>query len=157
MEEINETQLEPQEPQNLIVTEEIRSYIYETAKWASFLAIVGFVSTGLLVICAFMFGAIMSSSPEFALMTGELAKAGGAVLTIVFLIYAFAIFYPSLLMFKYASKAKLGILYGEQESLNEAMGKMKSLFKYWGIITIIIISLNVITVIARLLGGSAVG
>ncbi|TCC89393.1 hypothetical protein EZ428_16995 [Pedobacter frigiditerrae] len=157
MEEINETQLEPKEEQALAVTEEIRSYIYETAKWASFLAIVGFVLTGLLVVCAFMFGAIMSSSPELALMTGELAKAGSAVITIVFLIYAFAIFYPSLLMFKYANKAKVGILYGEQDSLNEAMGKMKSLFKYWGIITIIILSLYIITIVGAVLGNSAAG
>ena len=141
----------------LVVTEEIRSYIYETAKWATFLAIVGFVLSGIMVLCAFLFGALISSNPQFAAMAGELAKAGSAVLTVVFLMYAFAIFYPSLLMFKYASKAKLGILFGEQASLNEAMGKMKSLFKYWGVVTIVIMSLYIITIVGALVGGNAVG
>ncbi len=41
------------EMETLIISEDIRSYIYESAKWSKFLSIVGFVFTGLMVLVAF--------------------------------------------------------------------------------------------------------
>ncbi len=140
---------------NLIVNEEIRSYIYEIAKWANFLAIVGFVFTGFMVISAFTVGAVINSSPQLLTMADSLGSIASIVFTIMLLIMAFAIFYPSLLMFKYAAKAKLGVLYGEQASLDEAMGKLKSLFKYWGILTIIYLAVYLLIIISTIMGGVA--
>lgn len=135
----------------LIVTEDMRSYLYDMAKWASFLAIVGFVITGFMVLASFTIGAAMSTNPELAklLASSTLSPVG---FTIFCLIYALAIFYPSLLLFKYAVKAKQGILYGEQDSLNDALNNMKSLFKYWGILTFIGIILYIVLVILQAIG-----
>ncbi|RZL50784.1 MAG: hypothetical protein EOP00_02540 [Pedobacter sp.] len=138
----------------LVVSEEMRSYIYEIAKWAGFLAIIGFVFTGITIISAFTVGAAINSNPQLLAMAATMGPAASIVFTIAFLIVGFAIFYPSLLMFKYATKAKLGVLYGEQASLDEAMGKLKSLFKYWGIITIIYIGFYVLMIIATIMGGA---
>ncbi|MES2418742.1 MAG: hypothetical protein V4541_11185 [Bacteroidota bacterium] len=146
MENLDETS-ENEETPTLIVTEDMRSYIYETARWANFLSIVGFVVTAFMVIAAFTIGSAMNTNPNIASLFKTPTSLGSAGFTVFFLVYAFAIFYPSLLMFKYAAKAKLGILYGEQVSLGEAMGKMKSLFKYYGIVTIILISLYIILII----------
>lgn len=146
---------EVQEELKLSVTEEMRSHIYDTAKWAGFLAIVGFVVTGLMIFMAFAIGAVLNTNPTIAAMFGQMASLGGATITAVFLIYAFVIFYPSLLLFKYASKAKSGVLYGEQASLDEAMGKMKSLFKFWGILIIIFISLNILSMLSIVMNGVA--
>lgn len=152
MQDIEEQEDATAHPQ-LIITEEIRSYIYDAAKWAHFLAIVGFVISGIMFLAALTLGSAMKSSPEVAAMMGELVKIGGTAITIVFIAYALAIFYPSLLLFSYAKKAKLGVLYGEQESLNDAFNKLKSLFKYWGVLVLIFIGLNVFSVITRLFGG----
>jgi hypothetical protein len=135
----------------LVVSEEIRSYLYDMAKWANFLAIVGFVFTALVALSALTIGSAMATNPEVAAMIGKMGNAGGVVFTVFCLAYAFAIFYPSLLLFKYSAKAKLGVLYGEQDSLNDAMGKLKSLFKYWGIITIIFISLYALLILSSVL------
>ena len=130
----------------LIVSEDMRSYIYDTTKWANFLAIVGFVVAGLMIVTSFTFGAAMSTNPELStlLSTTALSPIG---FTLFCLAYAFAVFYPSLLLFKYSTKAKQGVLYGEQASLDEAFSKIKSLFKYWGIITILGIGLYVLLII----------
>ncbi|RYG17284.1 MAG: hypothetical protein EOO07_11445 [Chitinophagaceae bacterium] len=120
----------------LIVTEDMRSYIYDSAKWTNFLAIFGFVVAGLLVLTAFTIGPAMSTDPKLASAMAA-SNMSPIVLTIFCLIFAFAVFYPSLLLFKYTTKAKLGVLYGEQTSLEEAFSKIKSLFKYWGIMTLI--------------------
>jgi len=153
MENTEET-TELQSELKLVVSEEMRSYIYEIAKWASFLAIVGFVFTGIMVISAFTVGAAISTNPQMLAMATTIGSAASIIFTVMFLLMAFAIFYPSLLMFKYSTKAKLGVLYGEQASLDEALGKLKSLFKYWGIITIVYIALYILMIISTVLGGA---
>ena len=132
----------------LIVTEDMRSYIYDTTKWTNFLAIFGFVVSGFLILTAFTIGPAMTTDPKLAEAMAA-SKLSPIALTIFCLIFAFATFYPSLLLFKYTTKAKLGVLYGEQASLNEAFSKIKSLFKYWGIITLIGSLLYVVVIILQ--------
>lgn len=122
----------------LIVTEEMRSYIYEIAKWARFLSIIGFILSAFLIIGSFGIGAAISANPAMLAQLGPLAGAGGIVITVFYLILALMYFYPSLLLFRFSNKGKQGVLYGNQESLNDAMMNMKSLFKFWGIFTIVI-------------------
>jgi hypothetical protein len=148
---------EVQEEINLTVSEEMRSHFYEIAKWAGFLAVVGFVFAGIVVISAFIIGSSSTLSPELTLMLGQAGAGGQVALTIVFLIFAFIMFYPSLLLFKYSIRAKHGVLFGDQESLNEAFAKLKSVFKFWGVITIVYLALNLIGFISTLMGGVAAG
>ena len=136
MQENIEETVEQQDMPTLMVTEDMRSYIYDTTKWTNFLAIFGFVVSGFLILTAFTIGPAMSTDPKLAAAMNA-SGLNPLVLTIFCLIFAFAVFYPSLLLFKYTTKAKLGVLYGEQASLDEAFSKIKSLFKYWGIITLI--------------------
>lgn len=148
MENIEEPVSAQQEQPKLVVTEEMRSYFYQMAKWANFLAVVGFVFTGILIIGAFTVGATINSNPEMAKLVGSMGSLGSLGFTAICLVYAFAIFYPSMLLFKYSTKAKLGILYGEQTSLDEAFSQLKSLFKYWGIIVLIFIALYVFMILS---------
>lgn len=136
----------------LIVTEDMRSYFYDIAKWANFLAVVGFVISGFMIISAFTIGAAVQTNPELAAMLGQMGKLGTGGITVFFLLYGFAIFYPSMLMLKYSIKAKQGILYNEQNNLDEALSKLKSLFKYWGIVTIVIMVLYAMMIVFTILG-----
>mgnify|MGYP003582565675 CR=1 FL=1 len=153
-----EDQAQFQETENqkypqLIVTEDMRSYIYDMAKWANFLGIVGLVIAAFMLMAALTIGPTINANPEMAKMLGQLGAMDGTTFSIVFLIYGLAIFFPSLLMLRYASKAKHGVLYGEQESLDQGMAKLKSLFKYFGVLTIIFIGLYLLTLVSAVLGG----
>ena len=142
------TQNDPQEQDEvfLTVTEDIRSYIYETAKWTKFLSIVGVVVTGIMILFSFSAEALISTmNGKVGAANNPWAALGGGFLTVVFLLSALLYFYPSLLMFKYANSAKQAVLYGDQPALSEAMSKMKSFFKFWGIITITILGLYIIS------------
>lgn len=134
MENIEEPEIE-----TLVITEDIRSYIYESAKWSKFLSVVGFVLTGFMVLAAISAGALITAMNS---VVGEAnnpyAKLGGGALTVIMLMLALLYFYPSLLLFKYSSAAKKAVLFGDQENLSIAMGKMKSFFKFWGILTIVV-------------------
>ncbi|MFN0257009.1 hypothetical protein [Pedobacter ureilyticus] len=153
-----EDQAQFQETENqkypqLIVTEDMRSYIYDMAKWANFLGIVGLVIAAFMLMAALTIGPTINANPEMAKMLGQLGAMDGTTFSIVFLIYGLAIFFPSLLMLRYAAKAKHGVLYGEQESLDQGMAKLKSLFKYFGVLTIIFIGLYLLTLVSAVLGG----
>lgn len=126
----------------------MRSYIYDMARWAGFLAIVGFVYAGITVLSAFTIGAALDSDPQLASMLGKFGPLGKVIFTLANLVFAFALFYPSLLLFKYAANAKNGVLYGEQLHLNEAFAKLKSLFSYWGVITIIMVTMHIFMMIS---------
>lgn len=134
MEDLEQT---PQEVK-LVVTEEMRSYIYEISKWARFLSIIGFILSAFLIIGSFGIGAALTNNPSMVAQLGPLAGAGAIGVTIVYLVLALMYFYPSLLLFRFSNKGKQGVLYGDQESLDNAMMNMKSLFKFWGIFTIVI-------------------
>lgn len=135
MENLEQEEHSTEHPQ-LIVTEEMRSHIYEMTKWAKFLSIVGFIFGALMAISAFGVGAAFNS-PQASAQLGPLAKLGSVGITIMYLAFAFIYFYPSLLLFKFSSQGNEGVLYGNQAQLNEAIHRLKSLFKFWGFVTII--------------------
>ncbi|RZM30436.1 MAG: hypothetical protein EOO88_00760 [Pedobacter sp.] len=140
---------------SLIVTEDVRSYIYETAKWTKFLSIVGFIFSAFMALAAFAIGGLMSSLPDTPGM-GAFRAIGGAGITVVYLLLALMYFYPSLLMYKYSGAAKNAVLYGDQPSLSLAMSKMKSIFKFWGIVTIVFLAIYVLAIVFVIaLGGAA--
>ncbi|GGE67415.1 hypothetical protein EV200_108143 [Pedobacter psychrotolerans] len=128
----------PQEVK-LVVTEEMRSYIYDITRWAKFLSIVGFVFSVILILVSFTIPAMIASNPVLAKQLGSLGQGSSTAITIIYLILGLFYFYPSLLLFRISNNGKQGVLFGNQESLNTAMQNVKSLFKFWGIITITVI------------------
>lgn len=146
-----------QEQEQLVVTEEIRSYIYETAKWTKFLSVVGLVVAVFLALMAFSANAIIDGL-ALAAPGNALVQMGTAFLTVYFLCLSLMLFYPSFLLFKYSNAATTAVLYADQENFTIAMKKMKSLFKFWGIITIIILSLYIFSFLMMIVaktGGAA--
>lgn len=145
-------QQEEEEVEALWISEDVRSYIYETAKWTKFLSVIGFIFSALTAITAFGANAFLSAVPA----DNPLQKIGAAGITIVYLLLAIVQFYPSLQLYKFSIAANQAVLFGEQTSLSEAMGKLKSFFKFWGIITIAFIALYVMMMIFVIVAGVAV-
>ncbi|MCX2429286.1 DUF5362 family protein [Pedobacter sp. GR22-10] len=128
----------PQEVK-LVVTEEMRSYLYDITKWAKFLSIVGFVFSAMMVLISFSIPSMIAGNPMLAKQLGTLGQGSSTAITIVYLFLGLFYFYPSLLLFRISNQGKQGVLFGNQESLNSAIQHVKSLFKFWGIITITVI------------------
>ncbi|WP_113662546.1 DUF5362 family protein [Pedobacter nanyangensis] len=146
-------QEQPNLPQ-LIVTENMRSYLYDMAGWTKFLGIVGFIFSGLMILVAFSMGAIFSTISQMPGMD-MYSSLGSGVLTFIMLFYALLFLYPSLMLFSYAVKAKQGVLYADQLSLETSIGKLKSFFKFYGIMMIIAIAFYVLIFFLALVGGMA--
>ena len=128
----------PQEVK-LVVTEEMRSYFYDMSKWARFLSVVGFVISAFLTLGSFGIGAAVTANPGVLNQLGPLAGLGATGITIFYLLLALFFFYPSLLLFRF--------------STNEAIAHVKSLFKFWGILTILFIAGYFLLLLAVLASG----
>lgn len=138
-EEIKPELQEDAEVEALWITEDIRSYIYQAAKWTKFLSIIGFVLTFMCIFTAISAGAIFDAL-NAASPGNPILKLGPNVLMVIYLLFALLQFYPSFLLFKFSSSANKAVLFADQASLSVAMSSIKSFFKFWGVLTIVLIA-----------------
>jgi len=142
---------------NLEVTDLAKMYLQETAKWAKFLAIVGFVGVGFMVILAIFVGTIFSALSALAPSSTPIpAQSMGFGMTLLYLALAALYFFPCLYLYKFATKTKLALVNDDSEVLAEALENHKSMFKFMGIMTAVMIGLYAILFLfAALAGGFA--
>ncbi len=135
---------------NLNVEPLAQSYLKETAKWSKFLAIVGFVLTGLMAIAGVFAGTMMTA---FSALSPELGIFPAGGFTLIYLVIAAFYFFPCLYLFQMSQKLVLAIESQDSEQLTWALEKQKSLFKFVGICTLVMVILYGGILLFALLGG----
>lgn len=128
-------------------------YLRESGRWAIFLSVVGFVITIFLFICAVLMYAFVHSvyfSRYQSYANGKINVGWYAVILIVTSIFYFI---PSLFLYQFGVRIKKGIDVAGQDLITGGLRSLKSFFRYWGIITIIIITFYVIVFVVAILGG----
>lgn len=133
-----------------------RSHLAETAKWAKFLSIVGFVMCGLIVVFSFFAGAIFSASTDrYERYGDENPFAGlGILMTIIYLAIGVLYFFPCLFLFRFATQMTASLNTNEQLTLNKSFQNLKRMFRYMGILTIIVISIYIFAFIFAIIAAS---
>lgn len=127
-----------------------QQYLKETAKWARFLAIVGFVMTGLIVLAALFAGTLLSSLSATSASLGFFSSAG---ITITYLIVAGLYFFPCLFLLQSSQKLLQAIQNGNHEDLTIAFEKLNSFFRFVGVMTLVVLSLYALMLVFLVLGG----
>lgn len=151
MEEISQN---PSSLFELAIDQESHSHLAETARWAKFLAIVGFVTCGLIAIMAFVIGPYLSSTAFAAFPGNGLGAAAGALITALYLAIAVAYFFPCLFLFHFSVRLKAALRDNDQVKLTSSLKAQKTLFKYVGIMTIIILSLYALVLVIAVVGAA---
>ena len=152
MEEQNQNQESPLF--GLTIDPMIRSHLSETARWAKFLSIVGFIGCGLIVLLG-IFLSINFESLERrnSYYNDTRVFAGlGAVMGFVYIIGAVLYFFPCLFLFRFSNKMKASLASENQDNLNVAFQNLKILYRFKGILTIIALSLYLLAFIFGGLG-----
>jgi hypothetical protein len=129
------------------------NYLNESARWARFLSIIGFVFCGLMVIVGIFFGGAMAAMMSG--MGGEAAPVTGFLSFFVSFAYiagALLIFFPSLYLFLFSSKMRKAFHNNDQPVLTESLKNLKSFFKFYGICTVIVMSIYALAIIAGIIG-----
>jgi hypothetical protein len=119
-------------------------YLLQAAKWAKFLAIIGFIFCGLLVIYGIFAGAVFSSlsrmNPESSAPFGNFANVGGAFFLTFAIVGAILYFFPCLYLFRFGSKMQTALKNNDQNYLTNSFGNLKSFYKFLGILTIVVLA-----------------
>lgn len=139
-----------------------RTHLSETAKWAKFLSIMGFIICALIVLIGIFFGSFFSmfSSRYGSNPYDELPVSStgfGATMAIAYVIIALIYFFPCLFLFRFATKMKAALAANNQEVLNTSLQNLKATFRYVGIITIIMLAFWVLALLVGLLGAATGG
>jgi amino acid transporter len=116
------------------------------AKWAKFLAIVGFIASAFIAVMALFVGAIFSSASSLT----PVPAAMGSILTVVYLIVAAVSFVICLFLYQFADRTSNAIVLNDKLLLERGVHRLQSFFKAYGILTIIYLS---IMVLAFVFGG----
>jgi hypothetical protein len=147
--ETEETFITPPGSTEIVLTAEAQSYLLSAGKWATFLGILGFIFCGLFALVALSIGTIftkmaemMPYNPGFKMMAGF----GGGV-SIFYLLIDLLYFFFALYIYQFAVKIKAGVNFRDTAHITAGLGKLKSFFKLWGIVTIVFICVYVLAII----------
>jgi len=130
----------------LSITDPIRSFLAESARWGKFIAIIGFVFIGL--------GVLMMLFGGGAMIAGGMAGMGG----IMILVYVVALgisLIPIYYLYNFATKMQVALRDDNQEFLRDAFENHKSMFKFYGILMAIMLGIYALMFLIGIIGGLA--
>jgi hypothetical protein len=128
------------------------AYLGETARWAKFLAIIGFIMCTLIVLAGIFAGTVFSSLGD---NFGMGALGVGAA--IFYILIALLWFFPCLFLYRFAVRTQVALRNNEQQNLTAGLANLKSYFKFVGILTIVVISIYILLFIFAMLGAGMAG
>ncbi len=122
--------------------QQAKNYILEASKWATFLSIIGFIGIGLMIILSFTIGTVLANLP-----VETMGGISPQFFSFFYLIIAGVYFIPVFYLFQFGSKTKQAIINNDTDVLTFGLKKLKSHYKFLGIISIIGISFYIILMI----------
>ena len=136
-----------------------KAHLSEAARWARFLAIIGFVFLALMVVGGIFLSTMMAQNMS-QLDGGYGGSANvfasmGAGLAVLYIIMAVIMFFPLLFLLRFANRTKAALASNDQQVLNTSFQNLKAYFRYIGIITIIILAFYAIAIVFGVLGAAA--
>jgi hypothetical protein len=133
---------------NLQLNEEAVAGLRESAKWSTFLAILGFIGIGFMVLGAIFAGIAMSAIPDdpYGSGMGPMSAMKGFI-PLIYIVFAVIYFFPVLYLYKYAKGMKDALNFQNSDTLSEACVQLGKHHKFLGIMTIVLISLYLIMIV----------
>lgn len=128
------------------LTTESISYLAEAGKWGRFLAIMGFIMCGIIVLIGLFASSIFSMMSNMTGSPSAMAGLGGMV-TVIYLLIALFYFYPCLTLYRFSTNAIEAARSRSTENVTMALKNLKANFKFVGIVTIVILSIYVLAII----------
>jgi len=136
------------------IDEIAKVHLYETARWAKFLAICGFILLFLMIVYSLYmimnFSTVMNNMEELGDLYGSkgIMSGMGTMVFIFYIIMAIICFFPFLFLFRFAGKMKTALASNEQAILNDSFRNLKFYYQYIGILTILFLVLMVLGILS---------
>ncbi|WP_291102622.1 MULTISPECIES: hypothetical protein [unclassified Flavobacterium] len=133
------------------LNESAKGFLKETAKWAYFLSILGYIGIGLIVMAAIFAGTLFAAMGNMAREMGSFSSFGGSFITGLYLMLAALYFFPVYYLNKFASNAKAALRENDSETLAASFGYLKSHYKFIGILAAVTLCFYVLILMGVLI------
>lgn len=131
------------ENHSLELTQISQNYLLETSKWAKFLSIISFISLGLIGLVGLV----------VTIMSAITNQIGLTIVGVIYLILPVLYFFPTFYLFRFSVRLKAAIEQSDAMVLEEGFENLKSLFKFVGVFTIVVLSMYVLAIIIAMIVG----
>ena len=132
-----------QEIRKIEIEHDTLKYLNTTRKWAMFLAIIGFIFLGLIIVIGLIAGTFLT-----AFSSGE--KSLGIPESLMFvpvLLLAVIYFFPVLFLFRFSKHTSHALHTLDKQELHKAIRNLKAYFAYIGILIIVVLIIYIIALI----------
>ena len=146
-----EDNLHVQNGENLVIDWRSKEFLKETAKWTKFLAILGFVGIGLMVLGSL----VMLFAPSSLMSNGDFPFGGKIFMMLLYLAFAVLYYFPISYLYQFSENTKKAIENNDNNAIRDAFEFLKSHYKVMGILTIILLSFYAIMIFIGLIGAGA--
>ncbi len=143
---------------DLELNDQAKAYLLETAKWSKFLAIVGFIFSILFIILGLFMGSFIGNMMRMTNPVAASTFSSGYMGVFMMAFYVLiGLFYliPCYYLLKFANQAKLALASNDSNMLTSALSNHKSVYKFFGIFMIVILSIYALTIIIGIFAGGA--
>jgi hypothetical protein len=118
-----------------------------TQPWVRFLAIMGFIGAGFMVLAGLTAGIAGAA-------TGRIETIG---LMVIYPIMAVVYVFPSLFLLRYADRIRSFVASGQEQDLVGALDAQRSFWKFAGILTIVSILVGILFSVFAVIAGVMIG
>lgn len=146
-----ENNLHVENGENLVIDWRSKEFLKETAKWTKFLAILGFVGIGLMVLGSL----VMLFAPSSLMSNGDFPFGGKIFMMLLYLAFAVLYYFPISYLYQFSENTKKAIENNDNNAIRDAFEFLKSHYKFMGILTIILLAFYAIMIFIGLIGAGA--
>jgi hypothetical protein len=134
------------------IDESVNNTFHEMTRWTKFLAILGFVFLGLMVVGGLAVAVYLSNMN----LGRQFDNMGGSIgIALLYILISLVYFYPTYALLKYSTSMKQALAMRDKTKFSAAITYLKNMFKYIGITMILFLALYgviIIISIARVAG-----
>jgi len=133
----------PIENRKIEIEQETIKHLNTTRKWAMFLAIIGFIILGLIIIIGLIAGTFLTAFNS----GGKDLGIPESLMFVPILLLAVIYFFPVLFLFRFSKHTSHAVQTLDKLEFHKAIKNLKSFFVYIGVLIIIILSLYIVVLI----------
>jgi hypothetical protein len=133
----------PLENRKIEIEQETLKHLNTTRKWAMFLAIIGFIILGLIVIIGLIAGTFLTAFNS----GGKDLGIPESLMFVPILLLAVIYFFPVLFLFRFSKHTSHAVHTLDKLEFHKAIKNLKSCFVYIGVLIIIILSLYIVVLV----------
>jgi MFS family permease len=133
-----------------VLTGTMVRYLREASPWLRFIGVLGFIGCGLMALGGLVFTVLVVLISDLAGEFGGILA--GVFIGVLYLVLGLLSFFPAKFSYAFGSKIHHYILSNSDKDLEEALKNNKSLWKFFGILAIVYLSI----IPLALIGGAVV-